>query len=252
MKQLIATIGFCLLAFMVYGQQSADSLWSEANSDYQKGNFSEAEAKYQAIINQGLHSPDLYFNLGNAQFKQRKLAQSIISYKRAIRLSPSNSDYKFNLELARLQVVDKIDSIPPFFLTTWVVGFKNMFGPNGWARIAIFLFFLFCAAALFSRFGLSVSLKRVGFWSAIGLFILTGIAVTISFSERTKLNDRNEAVVLSPVVTIKSSPDNSGKDLFILHEGTTVTVTDSLSSWYEIRLSDGNKGWVLAEDVEKI
>lgn len=252
MKQLIVTMGLCLFAIVAYGQHSTDSLWSQANSDYQKGNFSEAEAKYQTILNQGFQSADLYFNLGNAQFKQRKLAQSIISYERALRLSPSNSDYKFNLELARLQVVDKIDAIPQFFLSTWISSFKNLFGPNGWARIAIILFFLFCAAVLLSRFGTSISIKRIGFWSTIGFFILMGMSITITFAERSKMNNHNEAVVLSPVVTIKSSPDNSGKDLFILHEGTIVTVTDSLSAWYEIHISDGNKGWVLSEDIEKI
>lgn len=252
MKQLIVTMGLCLFAIVSYGQHSTDSLWSQANSDYQKGNYSEAEAKYQTILNQGFQSADLYFNLGNAQFKQRKLAQSIISYKRALRLSPSNSDYKYNLELARLQVVDKIDAIPQFFLSSWFSSFKSLFGPNGWARIAMVLFFLFCAAALLSRFGMSISSKRIGFWGTIGLLILFGVSITISFTERSKMNDHNEAVVLSPVVTIKSSPDNSGKDLFILHEGSIVTITDSLSSWYEIHISDGNKGWVLSEDIEKI
>jgi Uncharacterized protein conserved in bacteria len=252
MKQLIVTLGFCLFSVLSVGQQVANSIWKEANSDYQKGDFVSAETKYQSIINQGLHSADLYYNLGNAQFKQHKLAQAIIAYRRAIRLSPSNNDYKFNLELAKLQVVDKIESIPPFFMVTWISGVKHLFGPNGWAKVAIFLFCLFSASIILSRFGNGIVLKRIGFWGSLGTFVIFCVAISISFSERSQLQDRTEAVILSPVVTIKSSPDNSGKDLFILHEGTTITVTDSLSAWYEIKVSDGNKGWIPSMNVEKI
>jgi SH3-like domain-containing protein len=56
--------------------------------------------------------------------------------------------------------------------------------------------------------------------------------------------DSHKAIISSPVVSGKSSPDKSGTDLFVLHEGTKVTIEDTVGEWLEIRLSDGNKGWV--------
>jgi SH3-like domain-containing protein len=71
-------------------------------------------------------------------------------------------------------------------------------------------------------------------------------ATSIAFSLRNKslVYDSHKAIIINTLVSGKSSPDNSGTDLFVLHDGTKVTIEDKVGEWYEIRLSDGNKGWI--------
>ena len=51
---------------------------------------------------------------------------------------------------------------------------------------------------------------------------------------------------------VKSSPDKSSTDLFVLHEGTVVTITDRLDGWCEVVIADGKKGWVEGRKIEII
>jgi hypothetical protein len=66
------------------------------------------------------------------------------------------------------------------------------------------------------------------------------------------VHNSHKAIIFSPQISGKSSPDNSGTDLFILHEGTKVTTGEKVGDWYEIRLSDGNKGWIPTESMQII
>ena len=61
------------------------------------------------------------------------------------------------------------------------------------------------------------------------------------------------AIVMSPVTSVKSSPSEEvSKDLFILHEGTKVTILDAVGDWRNIELADGRQGWIHTEDIEVI
>lgn len=57
---------------------------------------------------------------------------------------------------------------------------------------------------------------------------------------------------MTPSVYVKSSPDEKGIDLFIIHEGTKVEVLEELNNWYKIRLLNGNIGWLLSSETEVI
>lgn len=70
--------------------------------------------------------------------------------------------------------------------------------------------------------------------------------------QKDEMINRKHAIVFAPTVTVKSSPDASGTDLFVLHEGTNVTVKSTLGEWSEIELEDGNVGWMPSKDIEKI
>ncbi|SDB98214.1 tetratricopeptide repeat protein [Williamwhitmania taraxaci] len=252
MNKLLLSIVFSISTIFSFAEQPVDSLWAQGNTAYQNGNYQAAINSYNSILEKGLSAPDLYFNLGNSFYKMNELAQSILFYERAIKLSPSNEDYRYNLDVAKLKVVDKIEIIPQFFLYSWISNLKSLANPNGWAIVAIFLFIVCSSSILLWRFGLSLFLKRAGFLASSLFAILFVVSLLISFSEADRYGTKNEAVILRPVVTVKSSPDQNGKDLFILHEGTKVVITDSLTHWIEVKISDGNSGWVNAADIEKI
>lgn len=252
MKKLLTLIGFTISTIVCFGEQPTDSLWAQGNQAYQKGNYEAAIRCYTAIQQKGLTSPDLYFNLGNAYYKQNRIAESILFYERAIRLDPSNENYIYNLEVVKTKVVDKIEVIPPFFLYSWINSVKNLWSINGWAITIFMMFFLLVISILVWRFGLSLHVKRIGFWASLGFAALVIVSVLLCNSIAEKNSSQEEAIISRPVVTVKSSPDQNGKDLFILHEGTKVQISDSLSHWIEVKISDGNSGWINVSDVERI
>lgn len=241
MKQLLILLIFCLFAGLAKGQ---DDRFEEGNQHYSNGDFQAAIDTYNSILATGVESGDLYFNLGNAYYKNGELASAILNYERALLLKPHDKDITYNLELAYSQTTDKIEAVDEFFLSKWVVDFRNKTTSDTWAYIGVGCFILTLLMAGFFFFSNSVFLKKAGFFLGVGL--LAGSIVTLTFSSRqkTKLMVRNQAIVFSPSLTVKSSPDASGTEIFILHEGTKVKIKSTLGQWKEIQIADGTVGWV--------
>jgi len=60
-------------------------------------------------------------------------------------------------------------------------------------------------------------------------------------------------IIMAPSVTVKSTPNEKGTDLFILHEGRKVMIKDNtMKEWKEIQLEDGNVGWIPSNVIEII
>lgn len=229
--------------------QSVDTLWQKANTAYAAGMFKDASDGYLKIINEGKVSADLYYNLANAYYKQNMLGNSILYYERALKLSPSNEDIIHNLELARTQVLDKIEPVPTFFMVSFFRSLSNAFSTDGWAILAITLFVLALALILIAYFFTGrLAFRRISFWSGIVLILL---CIGCNFIAG-HIEKQHDAIILSPVSTIKSSPDASGKEIFILHEGAKVRVLDELSGWKKIKVENGNQGWIPSEDIEQV
>jgi tetratricopeptide (TPR) repeat protein len=229
----------------VFGQASAlqDSML-KGNSLYTSGKYAEAVKTYEAIAAKGFDSFELYYNLGNALYKTNNITYSILNYERALKLSPGNEDARFNLEMAKRQVVDNIDLLPePGFLRWWHE-LINSRPADTWGThtlVSFFLFLLFFALFLFSA---TIRNKQLTFWFAILFLSYSLLTFYFGSSQRSKLVHHNSGVITERSVRMKGSPSETGTELFILHEGLSVQITDKLGDWIEIRLADGNKGWV--------
>lgn len=225
---------------------------SQANDLYVKGEYTDAAKIYEKIlINEGI-APELYYNLGNAYFKTNEVGRSILNYERALRLSPMFDDASFNLELAHLKVVDNIVQAPTFFLGRWIENLVKTMTSNQWLFLSVSIF-LFCLIFSFIFiFGNSRSIRKLSFY--IGSVFLGISLLTLIFSgvRKNQLINQNEAIIMSGIITVKSSPDQSGTDLFQLHEGTKVSIKSSLGNWTEIKVGNGSIGWVEKRSIEKI
>ncbi len=232
--------------------QSAAPLWDEANTAYINGDYGVAIATYESILEAGLFSDKLLYNIGNAYYKDGQLAKAILFYNRAARLEPSNEDIRHNLEIARLKVTDRIDEIPQFFLVSWCAALRNQLSCFWWYVISLVLF----ALALFSllRYLLSSTMRgrKVGFYLLVVSLGLFAVAASSAYIESGEIVARTEAIVMSNSLVVKSSPDHSSTDLFVLHAGTQLEILDTLDSWSEIRIADGKKGWVESRRIEQI
>ena len=252
MKKILAFISMCLLLSSSWANDSINVLMEEANTHYQQGEYEKAVAGYEMILVNGVEAPGLYYNLGNAYFKSNKLARAILNYERALQLDPADKDARYNLELARTYMVDRIEKLPEIFYLRWWKEFMNILPGRTWAIMSIVFFVLFLASFAFYLFSGKLPVKRISFIAAILLFVFSITSFGIASSHHHDLVSKNAAIIMASSVTVKSSPDTAGNDLFVLHEGTKVYVEDTLGEWYEIRIDDGNKGWIRKDELEII
>ena len=225
----------------------------EADKAYQENDFAGAIEQYEAILEAGQESAAIYYNLGNSYYKSDHIAKAILNYERALLLNPGDADTRFNLELAKSKTVDKVTPTSEVFIVTWFRSLTNMMSESAWAKLAVTAFILVLAGLLLYLFGKKIVIRKIGFIGAVVCLMICVSANFFADAQKEKLVVRIGAIVTSPTVTVRSTPNESGTELFVLHEGTKIFVEDNaMKGWKEIRLEDGNKGWVPTESIEVI
>ena len=227
----------------------AQDAFDAANAAYADGRYEEAAAMYQTLLDE---QPDatLYYNLGNARFKQGELAQAILNYERALRLKPNYKDAQYNLAFAQSRITDNIVE-QDFFLSSWARTMRNSLSERTWWSTSIGLFICALIALLLFLLGRELWLRKTAFhvaWIALLFSLIAGLNAG-SLHQRNTL--RNEAIITQGVVNAKSSPDRSGTDLFTVHEGTKVTIRETLGEWVNVRVAQ-NEGWMRSAYLERI
>lgn len=249
MKKFIYTIMFAALSLAVSAQTDKVA----ADSAYVKGDYKAAIEIYESLAANNGESADVYYNLGNAYYKSENIAKAVLNYERAILLNPDDEDIRFNLELARSKTVDKVAPEYKFFLMEWLEGIINLLSISAWSVLAVVSFVVMLLTLLLFLFGKSVSTKKTGFIIALFSLFITIFANLSALHRYHYLTERNDAVIMEPSVTAKSTPSNSGTELFVIHEGRKVKISDdSMREWTEIELEDGNKGWIPSSSLERI
>lgn len=225
---------------------------ADADSAYVNGNYQEAIKVYESLLKHG-ESAELYYNLGNAYYRTENITRAVLNYERALLLSPGDGDIRFNLQIARSKTIDKIVPESEMFFVTWYRSLVNIMSVDGWGRMALVSLALVIVLFLVYLFSARVWVQKVGFFGGGILLVFFVFSNFFAWQQRQQLLNREGAIVVAPSVTVKSTPAQNGIDLFILHEGTKVVITDgSMKSWREIRLADGKKGWIESKKIELI
>mgnify|MGYP003292241107 CR=1 FL=1 len=231
----------------------ADSLWNAGVEAYADGRWQDARQAWSGIEALGLESKELYYNIGNACFKQDDPAHAILYFERALRLDPSYDDARFNLEYANSMIQDKIESVPEFFLISWTRSLSMICPADTWAVLSLVLFAICLAMVLIFLLGHSAGLRKTGFGVAIASLLLTLLCFSMASMQKKQYHKEDMAIVVSAVSPVKSSPGNeTSRDLFVLHEGTKLKILDEVGQWKNVELSDGRQGWVLSSNLEII
>lgn len=226
---------------------------ADADSAYIRNDFAAAVELYESILKNDGEAADIYYNLGNSYYKMDNIAKAVLNYERALLLNPGDGDIRFNLELARSKTVDKVTPSSEMFFVTWTQSLVNTMNEQEWARTGIIAFILTILTLSLFIFGKRIILKKVGFIAAICFFLITILANVFASEQKAELISHDNAIIMAPSVTVKSTPNESGTDLFILHEGRKVMIKDNtMKEWKEIRLEDGNVGWVPTSVIEII
>ncbi len=245
---------FALILFKgVLAQPPAlhDSLVQAAKA-YNSGKYNDAVRTYENVLNKGFESPVLYFNLGNAYYKNGNSTFAILNFERAKKLSPNDEDVSYNLEMARKKIVDNIVPLPQPGFLAWLKQLISLRSADQWGNHSLIAFFIFLILFGVFLFSGTVRTKRMAFWISMAAIFYSGVTFSFGDDMRKKILKHNSAVITERSVRVKGSPSETGTELFIIHEGLTVQLTDQLGDWIEIRLPDGNKGWVKESMMIKI
>lgn len=247
-----------IVCFLITSTFSADAsvkhreVWNKANELYSMADYSGALDLYRSIENEGFSSLELYYNSANCYFKLKDYGHAILYYERALKFNPADKDIIRNLEISRDYTLDKIDTVPEFIFRTWIRNINYSFSADIWTWSSlIFLAITFLLVLIF-RFSSYSSRRRVAVVGAFILFFMTIVSTSFAISQISAFREKNTAIVMKAVAAVKSSPDASGKDIFILHEGTKVKVIDEISPWKRVVLSDGRDGWLSSDSIEII
>jgi tetratricopeptide (TPR) repeat protein len=253
MKNVAAIMSFFLLFFNVSGQSAGqEGKIQTGNQYYASGDYSAAAEQYESVLSSGYESAGLYFNLGNTYFKLNNIPASILFYEKARKLDPTDENIRFNLALANSRIIDKMEPLPEFFLKTGWKSIRDLYSSNLWATYGVAGFILALAfIAVFIIFN-SVFTRKLAFWTAIVLLGIMFLSFLFSISSYREYNRKSSGIIFTPTVTVKSSPNEGSVDLFVIHEGTKVSITDKVEGWSEVRLANGNVGWVKTDTFRLI
>lgn len=225
---------------------------AEADSAYARGQYQQAISDYEELLKGGA-SADIYYNLGNAYYRTENITRAVLNYERALLLSPGDRDIRFNLQLAQSKTIDKIVPESEMFFITWYHSLVNLMSVDGWARLAIFSLALVIILSLLYLFSDRIWLRKVGFFGGTFLLVVFVLANIMAWQQKQNLLYRKGAIVTASSITVKGAPAKNGTDLFILHEGTKVIITDdAMKAWKKIRLADGKEGWIESQKIELI
>lgn len=248
----VIIFGFFLLITLKSIASDALTDFKKANEYYQKQDYENAIKIFEGMIKSGNVSAEIFYNLGNCYYKTGSVAQTMLNYERARKLSPDDDDINFNIKIASLKIVDKMDVVPEIFYKRWLKNVATLFPVDTWTKIFLanfWLLFIFLGMYLIAS---SPSLKKLSFVLscffliiAINAFVLSQKSYAITFVDQ-------QAIVTGASVYVKNSPDEKGSDQFIIHEGTKVDVLDELGDWKKIRIANGSIGWLKQSEMEVI
>jgi tetratricopeptide (TPR) repeat protein len=251
MKRYTLLILLSLAALTMKAQTQNEQWFEQANAAYNVGSYDTAVMLYEQILATDMESVPLYYNMGNAYYKMREYPMAIYYYEKALKLDPSNDDVRTNLEIANLAIVDKIEPVPQTFIVKGWNGLKHKLSGDEWAYVSIGAFALLLVAVYLFLRARKTGWRKLGFFGGIVVFVVLVLSVLFAGQLKQAASKQDQAIVMTPTVTVKSSPNEASVDLFVLHEGTKVTLLDEADGWNKIKIANGSVGWLQADFIRR-
>ena len=247
---LIAGILLLLHNFSFAGiSEDAKAAYAAGNKAYQQKDYKAAATAYEKALGLGLTSPEIEFNLGNACYKSGQNAAAILHYERALKLKPSDEEIQYNIRIASLKNTDRIDAIPVIFYKRWFNAVLSWFNERSWSYLFLLLAYIFFFLTVIYLTGRSLRIRRFAFTAGVIVMVFVVFTAWTASEKKSLEYDNSEAIIMNTNVYVKSSPDEKGNDLFILHDGTKVNVLDELGPWKKIKIANGNTGWLPVSSI---
>lgn len=236
--------------FITFGFSQNNESFEKANALYNDGKYAEAIDTYESILDSKIHSSELYFNLGNANYKLNNIGPSIYYYEKALMLNPNDKEIQNNLAFAQNMTIDAIDTVPKVGFSRIVNNIVNTFNTDTWAKISVSGVILFVLLFLMYHFSYSTSKKRIAFVTSILSLVIACFSIAMAFQKEGLNNKDNPAIIFAQESRVKADPNQASEEVFRLHEGTKVQVVETYGEWKKIQLSDNSVGWVPFSDIK--
>ncbi len=249
MKQLIYILLF-FIGFTAVAQ--SEDLFNRANDAYAEGNYEKAAKAYNQILENGEASVAVHYNLANSYYKLNRIAPSIYHYEKALQLKPDDKDAKNNLQFARNMAIDDIEEPVGEGFAQFFASSTAILSPAGWGWVAIFSMFVFVAFILAYYFSRKTLFKRIFFVSGMFFLLLAITSTVIGIMKQNIQESRSFAIVFAEEVEVKSEPNVRSAEVFTLHEGAKVKLTEDFQDWYEIELPNGSQGWLKKTELKPL
>ena len=243
---------FLLVSSLLFGQTNTSELFEKANKQYKEGTYELALDLYKQIEASNAVSSALYYNMANTYYKLNMVGQTIYYYEKALQLDPLNEDAANNLTFARRMTIDTIEELPKTFLQKIENNYIQKISNTQWSIMAIF--FSFVAAISFLLFYVSSISNRKRLYFLISMLSFMGVAITlgISYIQYTKNAKIKEGIIFSAKISVNNAPTLNAEEIFVLHEGTKISILDSVDNWKKIKLADGKIGWISADALKEL
>lgn len=227
-----------------------DTQFEAAGTAYNEGKYRDAVNLYVKILKEGYHSHELHYNMGNACFKNKNVGLARLHYERALRLK-NDAETRENLE----QLVQTIDSdliqVKPFWAVDIWNNIRNIASSTVWSILTILLIWLALGGILTWLFHQKRSFKKLGFTAALLFITISILTFFLAQSQSNNEYKSGYAIVLKKKTNLTEAPDSKSIK-FEIKEGEKVQLLDKINGSYEVRLIDGETGWLPISDVEEI
>ncbi len=249
MKKLLSTLLFSfIISFSLFA--NVENTFQQANELYSNGEYTQAIELYDSLINSNVSSANIYYNIGNSYFKLDDIPNAILYFEKAKKIEPNNLDIIYNIELANTRIADKIEQVPQFFLKTIYLTTLNSLTEKQWTtvNISLFIIFLIFIVLFYTR----STNRRLWLSFSIAFIILTFTSGIIGFQSYKQKTTHNTAIIFTPTIDIKSAPDTKSNTIFILHQGTKISLLEKTAQWQKVRIASGSEGWLKTNNIIEI
>lgn len=242
---LMAALVLAGLAAPARAAADARAVLDEADAAYAATNFQAAARLYEKALALGFHAGGVYYNLGNAYYRQGHLGKAIAAYLRARRLMPRDGDVLANLDTARAQAEDGVvPPEPPAALRTFLfLHYYASLDELLWA-LGIMSAVLFLGMALHAF----VPARALRTTAVIVALLMLPLAAAAAAHYYTQFVART-VVITADRAPVRAGYDTSYAEVFTLHAGTEARLLDRQGAWLKIEL-DRKRGWIQADDAE--
>jgi tetratricopeptide (TPR) repeat protein len=241
-----------VLPLLSFGTDDAHTLFEKGNTYYAKAQYKEAVNTYQEIVDEGYQSAAVYFNMGNASYKNGDIPSALLFYEKAHKLAPGDDDINFNIRFVNSKTTDKVDAVPEFFLNRWWQAVMLNFSINELSVMSIVFILLGSVILAGYFFASSIALKKFSFYASLLFFFLFALTFFIAGRQTSYFENHRQAIIFSNSVNVKNGPVDKSNTLFVIHDGTKVNVLDNSNDWMKIGLPNGNVGWIKVSDAKEI
>lgn len=231
---------------------TATHILNLAHHSYQEEKYNLSIDYYTQLIESQYENADLFYNLGNAYYKNGELAHAILWYERALRLAPTDEDIKHNLTFVNQKITDKIEAIPQSFFERKWIETAHRATERQWAIISIVASALLIVSIMLFLFSKRSGIRLIAVIAQVILALQLILSILFARYEKQYLQSKDEAIIMGMVVEAKSEPNATSNTLFVVHEGLKVTLTNEVNGWVEIKLPNGERGWIQENVIEVI